>query len=133
MAEVPAQIIPDVWGGTRDGAAVVHAWLITAERILGRLADGPLAEWRWGDMIGCRVDLTTGTELLSIHLPDGSVTNWTGPGISPLAIVAIARLYGPCPCLITRDSPVSEWVSMLRPKPEHINVPTPERRIGPTT
>jgi hypothetical protein len=95
MAEVPAQIVPDVWGGTATDAAIVHPWLITTERIAGRLADGRLAEWRWQDMVGCRVDLTPGTELVSIDLSDGSITHWTGPGVAPLAIVAIARLYGP--------------------------------------
>jgi hypothetical protein len=95
MAEVPAQIIPDVWGGLPDGAAVVHPWLITTERILGRLGDGRLAEWRWHGIVGCRVDLTPGAEVVSIDLPDGSITHWTGPGVAPLAIIAIARLYGP--------------------------------------
>jgi hypothetical protein len=45
-------------------------------------------------MVRCRVDLTPGTELVSIDL-HGSITHWTGPGIARLAIVAIARLYGP--------------------------------------
>jgi hypothetical protein len=95
MAEIPAQIIPDVWGDAADGAAIVRPWLVTTDRVLGRLADGRLAEWRWGDVVGCRVDRTPGTELVTIDLPDGSITHWTGPGIAPLAIVAIARLYGP--------------------------------------
>jgi hypothetical protein len=44
MAQVPAQITPDVWEGT----AADRPWLVTTERILGRLGDGRLAEWRLG-------------------------------------------------------------------------------------
>jgi hypothetical protein len=95
MAEIPAQVILDGWGDVAGGLAAIRPWLVTTRRILGRLADGRLAEWRWDEMVGCRVDLAPGTELVSIDLPDGSITHWTGPGIAPLAIVAIARLYGP--------------------------------------
>jgi hypothetical protein len=95
MAEVPAQIIADGWSEVVGGLTAVGPWLVTTERILGRLADGRLAEWRWHDMMGCRVNLTAGTELVSIDLPNGSITHWTGPGVAPLAIIAIARLYGP--------------------------------------
>jgi hypothetical protein len=95
MAEIPAQIVPDVWGGASDGVPMVRPWLVTSERILGRLADGRLAEWQWRHMVGCRVDLTPGSELVSVDLTDGSITHWTGPGVAPLAIIAIARLHGP--------------------------------------
>jgi hypothetical protein len=95
LAEVPAQIVPDVWGGASDGVPMVRPWLVTSERILGRLADGRLAEWQWHDMVGCRVDLTPGIELVSIDLPDGSITHWAGPGVAPLAVIAIVRLHGP--------------------------------------
>jgi hypothetical protein len=61
-----------------------------SERILGRLA-----EWQWRDMVGCRVDLGRGSEIVSIDLLDGSITHWAGPAVAPLAIIAIARLYGP--------------------------------------
>jgi hypothetical protein len=46
-------------------------------------------------MVGCPVDLTPDSELVSVDLADGSITHWTGPGVAPLAIIAIARLYGP--------------------------------------
>jgi hypothetical protein len=95
LAEIPARILPDVWNGDSIGVPAVRPWLVTSERILGRLADSRLAEWQWGQMVGCRIDLAPGSETVAIDLPDGSVTHWTGPGVAPLAIIAIARLYGP--------------------------------------
>ena len=95
MAEVPARVHPDVWMNEARSTASVRPWLVTSERILGRLADRRLAEWRWSRILGCQVNLTPGDEVVSVDTWDGAVTEWRGPGVAPLAVVAIARLYGP--------------------------------------
>ncbi len=94
LVEIPAQVAPDVWTIQACGAPCVRPWLITSERILGRLGDERLAEWRWSQITGCRVDLAPGRENVSLDTRDGVVTRWEGPGVAPLAVVAVARLYG---------------------------------------
>ncbi len=95
MVEVPARVVPDVWTIESNSCSSTRPWLVTSERILGRLAFGRLAEWRWSRILGCQVDLTPGDEVASVDTCDGAVTEWRGPGVAPLAVIAIARLYGP--------------------------------------
>jgi hypothetical protein len=95
MAEVPARVDPDAWMTETRAVPSVRPWLVTSERILGRLADGRLAEWRWRQIMGCQIDLTPGDEVVSVDTSDGALTQWLGPGVAPLAVVAVARLYGP--------------------------------------
>ena len=95
MAEVPARVHPDVWMLEASSTPSVRPWLVTSDRILGRLADRRLAEWRWSRILGCQVDLSPGDEVVLLDNWDGAVTAWRGPGVAPLAVVAVARLYGP--------------------------------------
>jgi hypothetical protein len=95
MAEIPARLYPDVFLSESTNNPVVRPWLITSERVLGRLADGRLAEWRWKDVVGCQIDLTPGHEFVSLDIWNGALTQWNGPGVAPLAVTAVARLYGP--------------------------------------
>ena len=95
MVEVPARVVPDVWTIESNSCPSIRPWLVTSERILGRLADGRLAEWRWSEIMGCQVDLTPGVEVVSLDTRDWAVTRWQGPGVAPLAVVTVAHLYGP--------------------------------------
>jgi hypothetical protein len=95
MAEIPAEIYPDVVLSDSTNNRFVRPWLITSERVLGRLADGRLAEWRWKDVVGCQIDLIPGHEVVSLDTWNGALTQWKGPGVAPLAVTAVARLYGP--------------------------------------
>lgn len=72
----------------------VRPWLVTSERVVGRLGDDRLYAWRWDQAVGCRMDLTPGAEFLTLDLPDGSSLSWTGPGVAPMAVAAIGRLLG---------------------------------------
>ena len=73
----------------------IRPWLVTSERIVGRLGDDRLYGWRWGQMMGCRVDLATGAEHVTLDVEDGSRLDWTGPGTAPVAVAAVYRLHGP--------------------------------------
>ena len=79
-----------------DGLTVqpVRPWLVTSDRIVGRLGDERLYGWRWERIRGCRVDLANSSESVTLDLEDGSRLEWTGPGIAPLAVVAVLQLHG---------------------------------------
>jgi hypothetical protein len=72
----------------------VRRWLVTAERIVGRLGDDRLYEYRWEHIVCCRVHLTLGQERVSLDLPDGSPLTWAGPGVAPMAVAAVYKLHG---------------------------------------
>ena len=79
-----------------DGPDVpsVRPWLVTSDRIVGRLGDDRLYGWRWEHVRGCRVDLTISPEFLTLDLDHGFRLDWTGPGLAPLAVAAVYTLYG---------------------------------------
>jgi hypothetical protein len=72
----------------------VRPWLVTSDRIVGRLGDDRLYGWRWENMRGCRVDLSTSAEFVTLDLDYGNRRDWTGPGVAPLAVAAVYRLQG---------------------------------------
>lgn len=72
----------------------VRPWLVTSDRIVGRLGDDHLYGWRWDHMRGCRVELSVPTERVALDLDNGSQLEWTGSGVAPLGVVAVASLYG---------------------------------------
>jgi len=85
-------------GVTRPGDAPpqppISTWLLTTGRVVGRVRD-QLRGWRWEKMVGCRVDLTPGAEIVAIDVENGKPpVIWTGPGVAPLAVAAVFRLYG---------------------------------------
>ena len=79
-----------------DGPAVppVRAWLVTSDRIVGRLGDDYLYGWRWEHVRGCRVDLSLQAEHVALDVGDSFRLDWTGPGVAPLAVTAVYRLHG---------------------------------------
>ena len=77
----------------------VGDWLVTNHRIAGRCNRGLLRWWRWGEIVGCRVDLTLGRETVQIDLNGKPPILWTGPGVGPLAVAVVYHLYGPAAML----------------------------------
>ena len=77
----------------------VRPWLITSDRIVGRLGDGRLYGYRWDQMVGCRVDLTAGDQRVGVDLFDGTPITWSGPTVAPMAVAAVAVLHGPAALL----------------------------------
>ena len=101
--EFPARFLNEgeyVWG-TRE--PVVRPWLVTSERIVGRLGDGRLYGWRWDSFIGCRASLVLGYESVVLDDYRGQPLAWVGPAVAPLAITAIYWLHG-APGLIEHPS-----------------------------
>ncbi len=73
----------------------ISTWLATDQRITGRLRTGVLQGWGWDVLIGVRVDLTPGREWLQFDVAGLEPVVLRGPGIAPLAVVAVWTVYGP--------------------------------------
>jgi hypothetical protein len=73
----------------------VRSWLVTSDRVVGRLADERLHGYRWEKAAGVRVDLTAGREAVSLDIDCEPTLIWTGPAVAPMAVAAVFRLYGP--------------------------------------
>jgi len=73
----------------------ITRWLATDQRIVGRLSTGVIHGHAWGNVVGCRVDLTPGREWLQLDIHGIEPVVWKGPGIAPLAVVAVWHLHGP--------------------------------------
>jgi len=69
-------------------------WLVTSDRLVGRIGTGQLLEWRWQNIAGCRVDLAPGREWMSFDMNDGARPTWTGAGLAPMAVLSVAMTYG---------------------------------------
>lgn len=93
-AECPLRFLQEILPA--DGPAIppVRPWLVTSDRIVGRLGDDHLYGWRWEHIRGCRVDLTASHEFVALDLDDGSLLHWTGAGVAPLAVAAVYLLHG---------------------------------------
>lgn len=72
----------------------VRPWLVTSDRIVGRLGDDRLYGWRWEHIRGCRVDLALSQELVTLDLDNGSSLDWVGAAVAPLAVAAVYTLHG---------------------------------------
>jgi hypothetical protein len=81
--------------GTSAGWPPVRPWLVTSERIVGRLGDDRLYGYRWEHIVGCRIDLALGQERVSLDMQDGSPLSWAGPATAPMAVTAVYHLHGP--------------------------------------
>ncbi len=95
-------------------------WLVTSHRVAGRLRPDILRWWEWAAVIGVRVDLAPGHEIVQLdfsglHTP----LSWAGPGIAPLAVAAIHHLYGPAALL---EHP---GLQALHPNRESVPAPVP--------
>ncbi|MBO0732193.1 MAG: hypothetical protein J2P57_23225 [Acidimicrobiaceae bacterium] len=70
-------------------------WLVTSHRVAGRLWPDSLSWWEWASVVGVRVDLSPGRELVQLDVQeDADPVSWTGPGVAPLAVAAVFHLYG---------------------------------------
>ena len=97
-AEVPVRFNLDWTPPAKPGEhaqPAIRSWLVTSGRGVGRLADDRLHGYRWEKAVGVRVDLTTGREAVIVDIESEPTLMWSGPGIAPLAVAAIFRLYGP--------------------------------------
>ena len=93
-AECPIQFLQEIVPGDRQPIPPVRPWLVTSDRIVGRLGDDRLYGWRWEQVVGCRLDLSAWPEFVILDLQPGSRLDWTGPGVAPLAVSAVYRLHG---------------------------------------
>ena len=93
-AECPIRFLQEMV--PRDGPAAppVRPWLVTSDRIVGRLGDDHLYGWRWDHVRGCRVDLRATAEFVVLDMEGGCQLEWTGPGVAPLAVATVFRLQG---------------------------------------
>jgi len=73
----------------------VRSWLVTSARVVGRLADDRLHGYRWEQVVGVRVDLTPGREVVGLDMEGEPTLIWTGSAVAPMAVAAVFHLYGP--------------------------------------
>ena len=96
-AEVPVRFNLD-WapsvGPGQHAPPAFRPWLITSDRVVGRLADDRLHGYRWEKAVGVRVDLTPGHEVVSLDIDGEPTLIWAGPAVAPLAVAVVFRLYG---------------------------------------
>jgi hypothetical protein len=98
LVEVPMRLLteqPAVWWPNHEWTPPVRPWLLTTDRVCGRLGDGRLYCWEWWTFNGCHVDLAQGREQVALDSFDGTPLTWSGPGVIPLSVVAVYKLYGP--------------------------------------
>jgi hypothetical protein len=102
-AQFPARCSEDTATPVRPGPprkgdpppqAPVTDWLVTSQRVAGRLFGNVLRWWSWTDIVGARVDLTLGREWVQLDPSGKPPVIWTGPGVGPLAVAAVYHLHG---------------------------------------
>jgi hypothetical protein len=97
-AQTPLRFNLDWTHQGRGGQTIepaVRPWLVTSDRVVGRLADDCLYGYRWEQAVGARVDLTVGSEVVKLDIESEPTLMWSGPAVAPLAVAAVFRLYGP--------------------------------------
>jgi hypothetical protein len=94
--EVPATCSADTPVHVDDGRAVLQTgpWLVTNQRVAGRLHPDILRWWTWDQVIGVQVDLTHGRERVCLDIDGAKPVYLAGPGVGPLAVAAVYRLHG---------------------------------------
>jgi hypothetical protein len=82
---------------TFDGASWIERgtaeWVITSDRLVGRLPTGELESIAWSAIAGLRVDLAQ--EWVALDSYNGWRAVVSGPAIAPIAIGAVASCHGP--------------------------------------
>lgn len=80
-----------------DGRPGLHTglWLVTCQRVAGRLQPDILRWWEWDQVIGVQIDLTPGRERVCLDIDSSKPVYFDGPGVAPLAVAAVYRLHGP--------------------------------------
>jgi hypothetical protein len=69
-------------------------WLVTSQRVVGRLFGNVIRRWYWRGIVGARIDLTPGSEFVQLDPAGKPPVIWTGPGVGPLAVAAVYHLHG---------------------------------------
>jgi len=73
-------------------------WLITSARLAGRApASGELISIWWAGLSGAQLDLDAG--VIRLDVASGWSAQITGPGVSPIAVAAVAACHGPASLL----------------------------------
>jgi hypothetical protein len=67
-------------------------WVITDLRLAARESNGAVLSIYWDAVQGVTVDLARG--VVAFDAADGFHGEFTGPGIAPIAVAAVAKLYG---------------------------------------
>jgi hypothetical protein len=95
--EVPVMCSADTPVPVGDGRSMVQVgpWLITSQRVAGRLQPDILRWWTWDQVIGVQVDLTPARERVCLDIDGPKPVYFCGPGAAPLAVAAVYRLHGP--------------------------------------
>jgi hypothetical protein len=104
-AQIPARCSADTLMAFRAGPPgrreplprpQIANWLITNQRITGRLYPDTLIWWEWAAVVGMKIELAPDNEYVLLDVAQSRVpVVWTGPGVAPLAVAAIYHLYGP--------------------------------------
>jgi hypothetical protein len=97
-AEVPVRFNLDLPTTATSHEALqpaIRSWLVTSGRVVGRLGDERLHGYRWEKSVGVRINLTPGSEDISVNIDGEPTLIWSGPGVTPLAVAAVYQLYGP--------------------------------------
>ena len=98
-AEVPVRFNLDQPPPIPGTQSPVRSWLVTSGRVVGRLGGDRLCGYRWETMVGLRVTLAPGREQLAVDIDGQPPLVWAGPGIAPMAVVAVFHLHGPAALL----------------------------------
>jgi hypothetical protein len=96
-SECPVRFLQERLTGQQVGQGwvpPVRPWLVTSERIVGRLGDDRLYGWRWRQVRGCRVEVSLPVERVSLDVDNASQVEWSGPGVALIAVAALYSLYG---------------------------------------
>lgn len=95
--EVPVTCSADTPIQIRDSRTLLQPtpWLITSQRLAGRLHPDILRWWTWEQMIGVQIDLRPGQERVCLDIDGSKPVYFCGPAVAPLAVAAVYRLHGP--------------------------------------
>ena len=116
---------------TSSWQLALRPWIVTSERVFGRLSNDRLAGFRWAKIVGCRVDLTAGAEYVALdveHQPFPAL--WRGPGCAPLAVAAVYQLYGSHALL---DHPGLDAIRRRQPTSRRARTQLLLRELGPSS
>jgi hypothetical protein len=96
-AEIPVKCSADTPVPIGDGRLALQTtpWLVTSERVAGRLQPNTLRWWTWDQVIGMQVDLRPGRERVCLDIDGSTPVYFESPGVAPLAVAAVYRLHGP--------------------------------------
>ncbi|MHB1509634.1 MAG: hypothetical protein ACYCST_07875 [Acidimicrobiales bacterium] len=95
LVQFNLDLVPPVRPNGPVAPPAISTWLVTSDRVVGRLSDDRLHGYRWETVVGARVDLATGREAVTLDIENEPTLIWSGPGVAPMAVAAVFHLYGP--------------------------------------